>query len=69
MDDNNNHIHCRPRPPEEIKGEALNRMGQLQYDILTNDCEHFATMCRYGKALCKQVHIFSLILFEYKNDP
>ena len=34
--------------PEEIMERAYSRMGERQYDLLSNNCENFATWCRCG---------------------
>ncbi len=34
--------------PEEIIERAVSRMGERDYDLLFNNCEHFATWCRCG---------------------
>ncbi|ELT99405.1 hypothetical protein CAPTEDRAFT_188520 [Capitella teleta] len=37
---------------------ARNGVGQDQYNILLNNCEHFANFCKTGKALSHQVEDF-----------
>ncbi|XP_067454494.1 phospholipase A and acyltransferase 4-like [Thunnus thynnus] len=45
-----------PRPKQEIVKEALSMVGKdMEYSITELNCEHFATECRYGKALSVQV--------------
>ncbi|XP_067440085.1 phospholipase A and acyltransferase 3-like [Thunnus thynnus] len=40
----------------EIVKEALSMVGKaVKYSVSDSNCEHFATMCRYGKALSLQV--------------
>ena len=34
--------------PEETVNRALSRLGESRYDILTNNCEHFAIWCKTG---------------------
>ena len=34
--------------PDEIMERAYSRMGERQYDLLSNNCENFATWCRCG---------------------
>ncbi|XP_046583669.1 phospholipase A and acyltransferase 2-like isoform X1 [Haliotis rubra] len=41
--------------PSEIVQRALSRLGEVGYNILFNNCEHFATWCRYGKEESDQV--------------
>ena len=37
------------RSPKETVELALSRVGESGYDILTNNCEHFAMECYFGK--------------------
>uniref|UniRef100_A0A8C5R2Z0 LRAT domain-containing protein n=1 Tax=Leptobrachium leishanense TaxID=445787 RepID=A0A8C5R2Z0_9ANUR len=47
---------CAPRKPKEIVKSADKEVGNLtDYNLLTNNCEHFATMMRYGKTFSDQV--------------
>uniref|UniRef100_A0A8C5R401 LRAT domain-containing protein n=1 Tax=Leptobrachium leishanense TaxID=445787 RepID=A0A8C5R401_9ANUR len=47
---------CAPRKPKEIVEAAENEVGDLKkYNVVGNNCEHFATMMRYGKAFSDQV--------------
>ncbi|XP_062596047.1 phospholipase A and acyltransferase 2-like [Saccostrea cucullata] len=39
---------CRPKPAHEIVREALSKLGEIGYNVLWNNCEHFAAFCRYG---------------------
>ena len=34
--------------PDEIMERAYSRMGEREYDLLSNNCENFATWCRCG---------------------
>ncbi|XP_053382262.1 uncharacterized protein LOC128549514 [Mercenaria mercenaria] len=44
-----------PFPGEIIVKRAESKLGTNDYNLLTWNCEHFATWCRYGKAVCKQL--------------
>lgn len=45
-----------PRDPQDIVKEACDMVGQpVSYSVLSNNCEHFATARRYGKAESRQV--------------
>ncbi|NWZ66314.1 HRSL1 enzyme, partial [Acrocephalus arundinaceus] len=45
-----------PRPVEEIIKSAEERVGkEVPYDVLSDNCEHFVTELRYGKAVSEQV--------------
>uniref|UniRef100_A0A8C4N8H9 Retinoic acid receptor responder 3 n=1 Tax=Eptatretus burgeri TaxID=7764 RepID=A0A8C4N8H9_EPTBU len=48
---NNKYDHkYRPLPAKEIVEAALSRVGQkVDYDVFTNNCEHFVTLLRYGE--------------------
>ncbi len=37
------------RTPEETVDLALSRLGEKGYNILSNNCEHFATECFFGE--------------------
>ena len=41
--------------PEEIVERALSRMGEAKYDLVFENCEHFATWCTVGKKKSRQV--------------
>ncbi|XP_070173541.1 phospholipase A and acyltransferase 1-like [Littorina saxatilis] len=41
----------RPLPPDEIVERARKRLGQKGYNLLSKNCEHFATWCRYGDGI------------------
>ncbi|GMR38721.1 hypothetical protein PMAYCL1PPCAC_08916 [Pristionchus mayeri] len=45
-----------PINPEEIVDTAKKSVGQSGYNILTNNCEHFAHFCRYGKRRSRQAN-------------
>lgn len=40
--------------PKEVVKRALRMLGPLNYNILWSNCEHFASWCRYGKAISQQ---------------
>lgn len=51
------------RTPEQIVECARNSLGEGGYDLITNNCEHFANKCVFGKATSAQVEdIFELIM-------
>jgi len=39
----------------DVVARALGRVGEPGYDVLFNNCEHFATWCRTGRAQSRQV--------------
>ena len=55
----NNHmdntIHFHAKTPREIVLTARSMVDQIwDYDLLTNNCEHFAAFCRYGRKVSLQ---------------
>jgi hypothetical protein len=42
-------------PPEEIVQRARSRLGENDYRLLTNNCEHFCNWCRSGVSRSEQV--------------
>lgn len=49
---------CSPCPPEEIVTNALAKLGKVGYNVLYNNCEHFASFCRYGIGKSSQADSF-----------
>lgn len=45
--------HCRP--PSEVVKTAFSFIGKVSYDLITGNCEHFATYCKTGEWKSKQV--------------
>ncbi|XP_060551652.1 phospholipase A and acyltransferase 1-like [Ruditapes philippinarum] len=44
-----------PKPVGEIVNTAKGMLGKIGYNILWNNCEHFASKCRYGTKRSDQV--------------
>lgn len=45
-----------PSEPDDMKRRCDSLLDkQLPYKLFTQNCEHFATFVRYGKAVCNQV--------------
>ena len=42
-------------PPAVIVARAHSKLGETGYSIVSENCEHFATWCRYDKAVSAQV--------------
>ncbi|XP_076436723.1 phospholipase A and acyltransferase 3-like [Babylonia areolata] len=38
-----------PLPADRIVGNALMKLGEVGYNVLYKNCEHFASWCRYGE--------------------
>ena len=49
----------RPFPVDEIIQRAKSRLGKCKgtYNLVSNNCEHFANWCRYGSNESQQVNI------------
>ena len=50
------------RPGDQIVADARKRVGEKGYDIMTDNCQHFCTDCRYGIPVAIEVCIFRVIL-------
>lgn len=48
----------KPLPKSEIIKNALERIGRVGYNVLFENCEHFASLCRYGESKSEQVDTF-----------
>ncbi|CAF4666495.1 unnamed protein product, partial [Rotaria magnacalcarata] len=44
--------------------KAKRVIGQKGYDLICCNCEHFATECRYGVPISRQVDIIGVLLFS-----
>lgn len=44
-----------PYTGEEIRGRAFSRLGEDEYDLVANNCEHFANWCCTGEMVSEQV--------------
>lgn len=50
------------RSPSEIIEYAKNHLGEKGYDLISNNCEHFASRCVFGKSESSQVDdVFSML--------
>lgn len=41
--------------PENVLSRAISRLGEADYDLFDNNCEHFAVWCKTGRAISSQV--------------
>ena len=41
--------------PDDVAARALSRVGEFEYNLVTNNCEHFASWCQTGSATSVQV--------------
>ncbi len=60
--DNSYHLYS----PEETVARAESRLGERNYNIATNNCEHFAIWCKTGVSESTQVEELLSILGEIK---
>lgn len=49
---------CQPRSPHKIVEEAIMKIGDIGYNVLWKNCEHFAAYCRYGVNWSEQADTF-----------
>ncbi len=49
-------------PPDTVVERATSRLGERQYDLLLNNCEHFANWCTTGRSESRQLASFGLRL-------
>ncbi|HAN75223.1 MAG TPA: NC domain-containing protein [Planktothrix sp. UBA8407] len=65
-------IHIRQYPIRYIADTVLNRaqsrLGEKQYNLLFNNCEHFATWCVTGVSKSQQVENFIPLLRDINID-
>ena len=52
--------------PQIVVQRAESRLGEQKYDLLTNNCEHFATWCKTGHHESEQLSGFGLQLDRWK---
>ena len=41
--------------PKKVISRAKKRLGEKRYNLLINNCEHFATWCKTGRGRCRQL--------------
>lgn len=51
------------RKPEEIINYAKEHLGETGYNLVNNNCEHFANRCVFGKSTSEQVSNVIKFLF------
>ncbi len=52
--------------PEFVVERAESRLGERQYDLFFNNCEHFADWCKTGGGKCTQLDNFGLRFSQIK---
>ncbi len=58
----NNYLDKRykPRPIDDILQDAESSVGrEFPYNVATSNCEHFATLLRYGNPQSQQVQLLN----------
>lgn len=53
--------------PSVVVDRAESRLGERQYDLFFNNCEHFATWCKTGRSECEQLNNFGLQLDQIRQ--
>jgi len=53
----------KPMTLDKIIERAKSRLGERDYNLVSNNCEHFATWCVYGEAVSRQVQMFTQMFF------
>jgi hypothetical protein len=63
-------IYTKAQPTAFINdiviARAESRLGERQYDLFFNNCEHFASWCKTGQADCSQLDSFGLRFSQIK---
>ena len=55
IDDNQHEAYLgEPYPPQAVVQRALSQVGCNGYHVAVNNCEHYATWCKYGKGYSAQ---------------
>ncbi|MFK8184846.1 MAG: lecithin retinol acyltransferase family protein [Phormidesmis sp.] len=52
--------------PDLVVERAESRLGERQYDLFFNNCEHFADWCKTGEGKCTQLTSFGLRFGQMK---
>ncbi|PZO57480.1 MAG: hypothetical protein DCF15_07035 [Phormidesmis priestleyi] len=65
-----NAIYTKPQPTafiaDDVVARATSRLGEREYDLFFNNCEHFANWCKTGRSECKQINEFGLRFSQIK---
>ena len=64
-------IYTKSQPtafiPDVVVDRAESRLGERQYDLFFNNCEHFADWCKTGRGDCVQLDNFGLRLDQIRQ--
>ena len=55
--------------PEEVVTRAKGKIGERDYNPITNNCEHFALWCKTGISSSEQVNSFGEFVMKKNADP
>ncbi|XP_062373442.1 lecithin retinol acyltransferase a [Sardina pilchardus] len=61
-------MKMQPLPQEDVALRAEKLVGEIDYSLLWNNCEHFTTYCRYGSPVSQQTDQFCDILKTVVRD-
>lgn len=53
--------------PDVVVQRAESRLGERRYDLLNNNCEHFANWCKTGRHESEQLAGFGLLLDRFQR--
>lgn len=53
--------------PDVVIARAESRLGERQYNLLTNNCEHFATWCKTGQSVSYQLLDYGVDLSQLSS--
>lgn len=60
----NNSVYLKQQPvcfvPEVVVERAESRLGEQRYDLMSNNCEHFANWCKTGRNESMQLNNYGL---------
>ena len=51
-------------PAHQVVERAKSRLGEGNYDLISNNCEHFAIWCKTGISHSKQIELLKSYLFK-----
>ena len=60
--------YANPLPPDEVIKNASSRLGEVEYSLVSNNCEHFATWCKTGQKLSSQVITVQECFMKYATE-
>lgn len=56
--------------PDETVQRAKNKIGSKDFDLILNNCEHFATWCKTGNRKSDQINLalIAIVIYELLNN-